>query len=184
MLIEFVLYLIHNRLHIPSSDVHADIDVARGLLAGNLHGPRLIINLCHLAQGYLCPAGQRYVKLAQVVDTLPVSVREPDDQVKPFLTLKHRPCRTSGKCAADIGIEVIDVQTVLRHPLPVVLHRNLRQSVRALKGHILGSLYPTDDAHHPLTQFAEFVEIVAIKFHGHILAHTREQLVETEGHRL
>ena len=76
------------------------------------------------------------------------------------------------------------MQTVLRHPLPVVLHRNLRQSVCALKGYVLGSLYPTDDAHHPLTQFAEFVEIVAIKFHSYILAHSREQLVETEGHRL
>ena len=83
--------------------------------------------------------GQIHQQIAQVVDTLAILVVETQHEGKSFLALKHFSGIASGKGCTDILVELLHVEPILGQTLPVVFHRDLRQSRRALHGYILGS---------------------------------------------
>ena len=183
-LVERFLDISHHRLHVSSSNIDTDIDTPRSLITRNLHRSRLVRDVCHLREWDLLPGRRIDKEVLEIVDAFTILVTESDDEVEALFSLEDDTRRRPRKSRTDITVELLDIEPILSQAGTVVTDRDLRQTSSTLECHIARSRHLTDNAYHLLAKSIEFIQVLAIELHRHILANTREQLVETQRHRL
>ncbi|MEM5419407.1 hypothetical protein V2W23_14365, partial [Staphylococcus gallinarum] len=74
----------------------------------------------HLVQGHPVTGMQRDIQVFNVDDIFPQAPLQADDHIKTLFSFKDYSGHITGKGCPENGINVADVQPILRHLVPIV----------------------------------------------------------------